>query len=118
MKSVRDRLEDVQEAIRRIEQEAVHGREAFVADEKLQVWMLHYIQIIGEAVRAVSDELKRLAPQTPWAAIVGMRHILVHDYFGIDLDEVWAVVQNDLPPLKASVERLLAELPPEQPNAR
>jgi uncharacterized protein with HEPN domain len=76
------------------------GHEAFVSDKKLQVWMVHHLQIIGEAVRAVSAELKELDPETPWAVIVGMRHILVHDYFGIDLDEVWNAVENDIPKLK------------------
>jgi uncharacterized protein with HEPN domain len=111
LRTVRDRLEDVLEAIHRIEQERNHGRATFDSDAKTQVWMIHHIRIIGEAVRSVSDQLKKLDPETPWAQIVGMRHILVHDYFGIDLEEVWAAVVNDLPPLKQAVERLLSELP-------
>ena len=113
MRSARDRLDDVLEAIRRIEREAAAGRDQFLIDEKLQVWMIHHIQIIGEAVRAVSNELEALAPGVPWRAIVGMRHILVHDYFGIDLDEVWAVVCRDIPILKSDVEELLTRLPGE-----
>jgi len=92
MRTVPDRLEDVLTAIERIEAEAAAGRATFDADPKTQVWMLYHIQLIGEAVRAVSDELKTLDPATPWAQIVGMRHILVHNYFGVDLDEVWNVV--------------------------
>lgn len=72
--------------------------------------MIHHIRIIGEAVRAVSDQLMALDADTPWAQIVGMRHILVHDYFGVDLDEVWAAVENDLPTLKEAVVRLLEKL--------
>lgn len=111
MRSVRDRLELVAEAIQRIEKEQVAGRETFDNDPKSQVWMVHHIQIIGEAVRAVLDQLRELDPNTSWAQIVGMRHILVHDYFGVDLDEVWAAVENDLPALKSSVEGLLRSLP-------
>lgn len=111
MRTLRDRLEDVLEAIRRIEQESATGRSAFDSDPKTQVWMIHHIRIIGEAVRSVSDQLKDLDPATPWVQIVGMRHILVHDYFGVDLDEVWAAVQNDVPRLKSSVERLLRDVP-------
>lgn len=110
MRRVRDRLEDIREAIARIEQEAARGRPLFDEDPKTQIWMIHHIQIIGEAVRSVSNELKELDPTTPWAQIVGMRHILVHDYFGIDLNEVWAAIENDLPSLKVSVARLLATL--------
>ncbi len=108
---MRNRLEDVLEAIRLIDQEREKGRMVFDSDPKVQVWMVHYIQIVGEAVRSVSDQLKALDPETPWAQIIGMRHILVHDYFGVDLNEVWAAVQNNLPDLKLSVERLLANLP-------
>lgn len=111
MTRVRSRLLDIAEAIERIEDEAKSGREAFDRDPKVQVWMFHHIQIIGEAVRAASDELRALEPSVPWAQIVAMRHILVHHYFGIDLDEVWSAVQNDIPPLKAAVESLLARLP-------
>ena len=71
--------------------------------------MIHHIQIIGEAVRSITPELIHLSPETPWSAIVGMRHVLVHDYFGIDLDEVWNVVQHDIPQLRATVERILLE---------
>lgn len=97
------------EAIRRIEIEAAAGRDAFLDDEKTQIWMVHHLQIIGEAVRAVLDQLKTVAPEYPWSQVVGMRHILVHDYFGIDLNEVWNVVANDLPKLKETVRGLLAQ---------
>jgi uncharacterized protein with HEPN domain len=107
MRSTLDRLEDVAAAIERIESEAAHGRAAFDADPKVQVWMVYHIQLIGEAVRSVSDELKALSPSTPWAEIIGMRHILVHNYFGVDLDEVWNVVVRDVPPLKATVLDLI-----------
>src|SRR5437868_12206218 len=98
------------EAITRIEHEQTTGRSAFLADPKVQVWMIHHIRIIGEAVRPICDELTHLDPVIPWAQIVGMRHILVHDYFGVDLDEVWNVVEKDIPSLKASVIRLLQDL--------
>ena len=110
MRRVRDRLEDVMVAIRLIEREAVGGRDLFVANEMIQVWMVHHIQIIGEAIRAVSSELGELDSATPWPQIVGMRHILVHDYFGIDLDEVWNVIERDIPSLRIAVERILADL--------
>lgn len=110
MRTVLDRLKDVQTAIERLESEADKGRPAFDADPKVQVWMLYHIQLIGEAVRSVSEELKVLSPSTPWAQIVGMRHILVHNYFGVDLDEIWNVVERDITPLKATVSDLIQQL--------
>lgn len=52
------------------------------------------MQIIGEAARALSSDLKDQHPEMPWSKIIGMRNILVHDYFGIDVDVVWAVVER------------------------
>lgn len=108
MSKVYDRLADVLEAIGRIEAEAKFGRVAFDADPKVQVWMIHHIQVIGEAIRAISGELKEIEPNYPWSQIVGMRHILVHDYFGIDLNEVWQAVERDLPELKQVVSRIVS----------
>lgn len=103
------RLRDILEAIERIELVASRGRAAFDGDEMIQVWILHYIQIVGEASRALSASLRDRHPEVPWAQIIGMRHLLVHDYFGIDLDEVWAVVERDLPLLRKQVETILTE---------
>jgi len=93
-----------------IESEIAKGRTSFDAEPKNQVWIIHHLRIIGEALRASSDQVKALSPETPWAQIVGMRHILVHDYFGFDLDEVWNAAQKDIPALKQTVGGLLAEL--------
>jgi uncharacterized protein with HEPN domain len=101
------RLQDILEAIEKIDRFAGEGRAAFDADERTQVWIVHHIQIVGEAARALSEDLRMKNPQVPWSLIVGMRHILVHDYFGIDLDEVWSVVERDLPMLRREVQAIL-----------
>jgi len=103
------RLRDILDAIDRIERAATRGRAAFDADELVQVWMIHHIGVIGEAARGLTAPLRERHPEIPWAAIVGMRHVLVHDYFGIDLDEVWSVVERDLPILKGQIEAILGE---------
>jgi uncharacterized protein with HEPN domain len=101
------RLRDILESIERIERFAIQGRDAFDEDELLQVWAVHHLQVIGEAARALPDSLRSENPQVPWSAIIGMRHILVHDYFGIDLDEVWTAVDRDLPLLREQIEAIL-----------
>lgn len=103
MRTDRERLLDILDAIEKIERYTGKGREEFEKDELLQVWVLHHIQIIGEAASNISDEFKEGASHILWAAIVAMRNILVHEYFGIDLNEVWRTVQKDLPVLMAQV---------------
>lgn len=75
------------EAIRRIEAYTQRGHDAFIQDELIQTWMVHHLEILGEAARALSDGARRAAPEVPWRQVIGMRNILVHDYFGIDLGE-------------------------------
>ncbi len=115
MRTDLDRLQDAVEAIDRCLLRAEGGRTAFDADPLVQVWMVHHLEILGEACRGLTEPLRRGHPEVPWAAIVGMRNVLVHDYFGIDLDEVWSTVETDLPPLRAqllAVTTSLGEPPP------
>lgn len=93
MRDDRQRLLDLHEAIERIERYAVHGRETFEQDELIQTWIVHHLEIIGEAVRALSAEFRAQHPNVPWSSIIGMRNILIHQYFGIDTAAVWAVVE-------------------------
>lgn len=102
MRNIRERVLDILEAIERIEKYGRGGKEEFERSELVQVWILHHLQILGEAVNALRPELEEDHPQVPWASIVGMRNILVHQYFEIDTDIVWSVVENDLPRLQAS----------------
>lgn len=107
MRDDRERLLDIAEAIERIERYTIRGRSAFEEDELIQTWVLHHLQIIGEAVRALSSETISSTDEIEWQKIVGMRNILVHNYFSIDTDIVWAVIENDLSRLKSSVVSLL-----------
>ena len=111
MRGDRERLLDIQEAIQRIEKYAAQGREAFDRDELIQNWFVRHLQIIGEAVRAIPAEFKDRYPEIPWSQIMGMRNILVHDYFGIDREVVWSAVERDLPDLKRKIETILKKLP-------
>jgi uncharacterized protein with HEPN domain len=107
----RERLLDIQEAIDRIQKYAARGRETFEREELVQNWIVHHLQILGEAARSLSLVLKARHPEVPWAKIIGMRNVLVHDYFGMDADIVWSAVERDLPDLKRKVEAMLSGTP-------
>ncbi len=109
MRGDRERLIDIVEAIERIEKYAARGRPVFDEDELIQTWIVHHLQIIGEAVRALSPETVSKSDEIEWAKIVGMRNILVHNYFGIDADIVWAVIENELQDLKTRFQKILDE---------
>jgi len=111
VRNFRDRLEDILDAIDQIEVEAVKGRAAFDSSSLIQVWMVHHLMIIGEAVRAIDPAVKQRYPSIPWRQIAGMRNVLVHDYFRINQEIVWETIEKHVPPLKAEVRRILEALP-------
>ena len=106
-----ERLCDILEAVERIQKYASRGRAVFDNDELVQVWILQHVQIIGEATRNLSEDFRTKHPEMPWREIIRMRHVLVHDYFKVDRDILWSVVQNDVPKLKVQVERLVQQFP-------
>ena len=74
------------------------------------MWVVHHLQIIGEAARSISRSLRLAHPEIPWTNVIAMRNLLVHEYFGVDLEEVWSTAANDLALLRPEVEAMLAEL--------
>ena len=62
------------------------------------------LEIIGEAAYMLTPAFKDRHPETPWKRIIGLRHILVHDYYQVDADELWNIIQNDLAPLRSQVD--------------
>ena len=110
MRSDRERLLDILEAIEKIEQHVAAQKTDFDADELLQVWVVHYLQIIGEAASRISAELRAQYPEIPWGKIIGTRHVLVHGYFEVDLDIVWTAMNVDVPMLKTQFLGILNNL--------
>ena len=111
MRDFRDRLQDILDAIAQIETEQVKGKAAFAASPLVQVWMVHHLMIIGEAVRAMDPALRQRYPSVPWRQIAGMRNFLVHDYFRINQEIVWETVEQHVPALKEEVGRILSQFP-------
>jgi len=98
-------LDDIREAIDKIERYTRDlSFEGFMADEKTQDGVVRNLEIIGEAANRLPQEFKAQLADIEWPKIVGLRHRIVHDYFGIDLKIIWRIINEDLRVFKARLQ--------------
>lgn len=104
-------LNHILDAIKKIEK-YVQGidEEAFKKNDLVQDGVIRQIEIIGEAVKRLSDDLTSQSAHVPWQDVAGMRDKLIHDYFGVDIDTVWLTVKKDIPDLKEEIKRIIERL--------
>ncbi|MGD0697672.1 MAG: DUF86 domain-containing protein [Terriglobia bacterium] len=107
MKPDRVYLLHIRDAIRRILEYTREGKEAFMTRPIVQDAVVRNLEIVGEAVKNLSDSLKVGHPGVPWKRIAGMRDKMIHEYFGVNLELVWEVVQGDLRKFETAVESML-----------
>ena len=104
-------LDDILEAIDRIRVYVQDmDDEAFVSDRKTQDAVVRNLELIGEASRNLSDELKARSNEIEWSKIIAFRNILVHEYFGVSIPIVWDIIQNKPDPLREACTELLNQL--------
>lgn len=82
-------------------------RQDYDRDTALRLALTHLIQVIGEAARRVSSQIRERYPEIPWDAIAGMRSKIVHDYMNVDEDIVWDSVTQELQPLIEELKKVL-----------
>lgn len=110
MKDDRLYLSNIKECIERIESYTVDGKEAFMQTTITQDAVIRNFEIIGEATKRLSSELRANYPDVPWQQVAGFRDVLIHDYLKVNLNRVWGVIEQNLPELKATVEAILQNL--------
>ncbi len=110
MKDDRVYLNHIMDAIAAIETYVSVGREVFMTTSHWQDAVIRQLEIVGEATKRLSDDLRTRYSQTPWRRIAGLRDVLIHNYMGVDLAAVWEVTQSNLPILKQPVQVILEAL--------
>jgi len=100
-------IEHILESIAKIEEYTNRiTKDEFMGSTQIQDAVLRRIEVIGEAVKNVPDEVKQKHPNIPWRRIAGMRDLLIHEYFGVDLDLTWKVTKEDIAALKREISKI------------
>lgn len=111
MKNARLPLEHIREAMRFL-LEHVHAKEDMERDAVLRFAVERNFTVIGEAAKRVPEAVRKENPQIPWKEMAGMRDMIIHKYDDIDLDEVWATIESDIPGTLEKIDRLLEDKAP------
>ncbi len=112
MKDDRPLLADVLQALDKVEEIGRRGRVVFLADWMLQDAAIRNFEIVGEAVKRVSEGLKAAHPEIPWADLAAFRDVLIHQYFRVDLEIVWSLIERRVTGLRGELAGLLDALGP------
>lgn len=86
------------------------SQERFLQTKLLQDGVVRQLEIIGEASRNISNELRQQHPEVPWSQIIGLRNRVIHAYFNVSVEIVWEIARNDLPVLKSQIQSILEKL--------
>lgn len=104
-------LNDILESIANIE-EYTKGVsfEEFSGERMREDAILRNLMVIGEAVKNIPEDIRSKSPKTEWGEMAGLRDILIHQYFGADLETIWGIIKDELPRLKRDINSLIKKL--------
>jgi uncharacterized protein with HEPN domain len=103
-------LAQIIERLERIKEFTAGGRKAFLKDRMAQDAVIRNFEVIGEAAKRVPDDFRRKHPEIPWKGVAAFRDVLIHNYEGVNIQEVWNVIEKDLPHIEKALKSALPPL--------
>ncbi|QDZ41244.1 DUF86 domain-containing protein [Euhalothece natronophila Z-M001] len=103
-------LNNIKECIENIETYTQEGKTVFLQNRMMQDAVIRNLEVIGEATKRLSYQIREQYSDVPWRKMTGLRDVLIHDYLEVELEEVWGIVELYLPDLKVRVDEIIKEL--------
>jgi uncharacterized protein with HEPN domain len=103
-------LAQILERVERVFEFTSQGRANFLADRMVQDAVIRNFEVMGEAAKRIPDEFRQENPSIPWKGLASLRDVLIHQYEGVNLEEVWRIVEKDLPVLQQNIAAILPPL--------
>lgn len=109
MKDDRFYLLHMAECITNIEEDTAGGKAVFVTNRTIRDAVMRNLHVLAESSKRVSEQERARHPEVPWRDLADFRNVVVHDYLRIDYDQIWSIIEANLPPLKAQLQAILEE---------